>query len=81
MALVTSAQPYVFGESFRDNSIILVGVYLNGGTVVTEQFINGAWRSTGDTYGTDGTYQLTTGGGGVKLRIVCAGDAVVETPQ
>lgn len=81
MATVTAAQPYYFGESFRDMQIIIVGVALNGGSVATEQLVNGSWISTGDTYGTDGTYQLTTGGGGVRLRIVCTAGAVVEVPQ
>jgi hypothetical protein len=79
MAQVTSAQPYVFGQSFRNDSLLLVGVQLNGGTVVTEQFINNSWINTGDTY-TDGTYRLATGSGGVSLRIVCTGSAVVDVP-
>lgn len=80
MSLVTSAQPYVFGESFRDNNIIVIGVRLNGGTVVTEQNINGIWTNTGDSYSTDGSYQLFVGGGGVRMRIACTGSAVVEVP-
>jgi hypothetical protein len=78
--LVTSEQPYVFGQSFRNDTQILIGVQLNGGTVVTEQFINNAWINTGDTYGANGTYRLEAGGGGVSLRIVCTGAAVVEVP-
>lgn len=79
MALVTSAQPYEFGQSFRDNNIIIAGVRLNGGTVVTEHLVDGVWTNTGDTY-TDGSYQLTAGGGGVRMRIVCTGSAVVDVP-
>ena len=76
---VTSEQPYVFGESFRDQQVIVVGIKLNGGTVVTEQRINGTWEDTGDVY-TDGTYQINAGSGGVSLRIVCTGPAVAEVP-
>jgi len=79
MSLVTSTQPYAFGQSFRNDTPIIIGVKLNGGTVVTEQLVNGTWQTTGDVYA-DGTYRLSAGGGGASLRIVCTGSAVVEVP-
>ena len=80
MSQVTSAQPYVFGQSYRDPSVIIAGVKLNGGTVVTEVLVGSTWVTTGDTYAADGAYQLNSGIGGVSLRIVCTGSAVVEVP-
>ncbi len=80
MSLVTSAQPYEFGQSFRNDTKILIGVTLNGGTVVIQQLVNGTWQNTSDSLATNDTYRLEVGGGGVSLRIVCTGAAVVEVP-
>ena len=80
MSQVTSATPYVFGTSFRDQQIIVIGVNLNGGTVSTDILVGSTWVNTGDTYASNGAYQLQVGGGGVSLRIVCTGSAVVEVP-
>lgn len=74
---VTSEQPYVFGNSYRESAIAIVGVKLNTGTVVTEMKVGDSWVNTGDVY-TDGAYQITSGTGGIQLRIVCTGDAVAE---
>jgi len=46
--------------------------------VVTEQRVGGVWVNTGDAYGADGSYVLTTGPGGVAFRVVVTGAAVVE---
>jgi hypothetical protein len=79
MPRVTSAQPYVFGQSFRDETTMVIGVQLNGGTVTTQQLINGVWINTGDVY-SDGSYRVATGSGGISLRVLCTGSAVVEVP-
>jgi len=78
MIVTSTNSPFVFGESFRQPQPYVMGIKLNGGTVVTEQRVGGVWVNTGDAYGADGSYVLTTGPGGVAFRVVVTGAAVVE---
>lgn len=74
MALVTSAEPFELS-----GVPVLVHVFLNGGTVKTEQRSGGVWRDTGDTY-SDGSYRFPIVGA-AKVRFVCTGAATVEVPE